>query len=87
MIYRRFEAGICRECGGKIFRTYKNPRILRFESVENNRLLKEEDFLNLFLGIIKLLKKSIRRDLEIEYKRKLGYYHEKIQKILSKINK
>ena len=85
MVYRKFKIKDVRKFSGKIFRIAKNPILLKFENVSSYEILKEEDFINLFIGFIKLIKTSIRQDLEIKYKRKLGYYHEKIQELLSKI--
>lgn len=63
----------------------KNPNLLKFRNNMQGGTLREEDMVNLFMGFIKLIKKSIRAELEFEYKKKLGYYHLKIQKLLSKI--
>ena len=63
----------------------KNPYLLKFRNNMQGGTLREEDMINLFMGFIKLIKKSIRAELEFEYKKKLGYYHLKIQKLLSKI--
>lgn len=63
----------------------KNPNLLKFRNNMQGGTLREEDMVNLFMGFIKLVKKSIRAELEFEYKKKLGYYHLKIQKLLSKI--
>ena len=36
---------------------------------------------NLFLGFVRLIRKSIKFELENEYKQKLSFYQNKIQKI------
>lgn len=74
-----------KNCSSMMFFENKNPNLLKFRNNMQGGTLREEDMVNLFMGFIKLIKKSIRAELEFEYKKKLGYYHLKIQKLLSKI--
>jgi len=85
MVYRKRKLVNGLKIKNKIFFQEKNPNLLKFKNKLNNSILREEDMINLFLGFIKLVKKSIRAELEFEYKKKLSYYHSKIQNLLAKI--
>lgn len=62
----------------------QTAKVLQFE--KTNKFLSEQDMMNLFMGFIRLIKKSIASEIESEYKKKLAYYQTKIKNILSKLN-
>lgn len=61
----------------------KNPNILTFK--DKSRLLSEKDMINLFLGFIRLVKKSVSYEIEEAYRKKLKYYHNQIKNLKSLI--
>lgn len=62
----------------------RRAEVLQFEKLDN--YLSEQDMVNLFMGFIRLIKKSIASEIESEYKKKLLYYQTKIKNILNKLN-
>lgn len=65
------------------FYLIKNPNVLKFNDKSN--LLSEKDMINLFLGFIRLVKKSVSYELEEIYRKKLRYYHNQIENLKSLI--
>ncbi len=65
-------------------RNIQTAKVLQFEKTD--KFLTEQDMMNLFMGFIRLIKKSIAAEIESEYKKKLVYYQTKIKSILSKLN-
>ena len=57
-VFKKFDKRVSLKC--KIFRSYSNPILLKFKGNNNLGILKDEDILNLFMGFVSLLKKSIR---------------------------
>ena len=59
---------------------YTRPQILKFE---NTSLISDEDMVSLFLGFVRLIKKSVELDMENKYSHKIKLL-EKLKDIVRK---
>lgn len=65
----------------RVFRS-KNPKILNFKARSN--ILTDSDITNLFMGFVRLIKKSIICELEKKYQDKIEYLTRRLNENLSK---
>ena len=62
------------------------PNILTFEK-KSRELLNDEEILKLFMGFLRLMKKSALYDAELKCREKLNYYSNKLNETVLELNK
>lgn len=65
----------CKGCIGGAY--FLSPRIIRFE---NNDGITQADIENLFVGAFRLLRASIKREVEKEYKERLDFMNRELER-------
>lgn len=68
----------------KLFIKQREFEVLQFEKL--NKHLSEQEMVNLFIGFVRLIKKSITEEVEIKYKKQLIVYENKIKNLLNGLN-
>lgn len=66
---------------GKIYKI-KNTKIINFRTKQN--LLSDSDIINLFMGFVRLIKKSVVFEMEKKYQNKIDYLTRRLNQTLEK---
>ncbi len=67
------------EIGGSMRVFYCKKRILKFKST--NKLVSDEDILNLFLGLVKLIKRNTELSIEEKYLSQINQLKSQIKRL------